>query len=127
MQYGVPSGLGISDVEDDVEPWQIVYAIVSWQSVEEVETTEGDEHTDEEHQHMGELWFPAVLRPCHRPGGHAPALTWFGPMHVMESRKEAMGYAKTVIRRIRNERVELDRALGDLTAEAAAEALENGA
>lgn len=127
MQYGVPSGLGISDVEDGAKAWELVYPVVSWQSVEEVETHEGDEHTDEEHTHMGELWFPAVLRPCPHPGGHAPALTWFGPMHIVETRKEALGYARLVLKRIRQERAELDKALTDMTADAAAEALENGA
>jgi len=128
MQYGVPSGLGISDVEEGAKPWQLVYAVVAWQSVDEViETAEGDEHTDDEHQHMGELWFPAVLRPCPRTGGHAPAITWFGPMHVMETRREAMDYARVVIKRIRRERFELDKALTDMTSDAAAEALENDA
>ena len=118
MQYGVPSDVDLADLDDIVEPRQLVFAIVSWASAQEV----ADEHTDEnddEHVHMMEMWFPAVLDPCKDGGWHGPAATYFGPMHVFSSERKAFVQAAKIIRRLRKQRTELERGLEGLTAEAA--------
>lgn len=119
MQYGVQATIDLADLDDIEDPKQLVYMIVDWRSVDEVEV-EIDED-GEEQSRMRELWFPAALSPCVDGGGwHGPAATLFAPMHVFDSYKKALIHAIRVIRRLNKERIALERGLEDLTAEAAA-------
>jgi hypothetical protein len=117
MQFGVPYDLDITDVEASAKAWQIVYSIVSWMSVEEIETHQDE--NGEEHQHLKDLWFPAVLRPSDNSAGVGPGLTWYGQMHVFETRRDAMMFARSELKRLRKDRADLEKALTDLTVDAA--------
>jgi hypothetical protein len=120
MQYGVPADLDIADLDDIEEPKQLIHAIVEWVSVEEVEHTETED--GETASRMREIWFPAVMEPCHRGGYHAPAHTFFGPMHVFDSERKAYVYAIKAVKRLHRARTDLEKGLEDLTSEAAAAA-----
>lgn len=119
MEYGVPGDVDLADLDDIGGAEELVYGIVSWTAIEQVE-----EHTDddgEDHHHMREFWFPAVVDPCSWGAWHGPASTYFGPMHVFDSRKQALLHASRLIKRLRKQRTELERGLEGLTVEAASE------
>jgi hypothetical protein len=119
MEYGVPGDVDIADLDDIGSPEELVYGIVSWSAVEQIaEQTDAD---GEEHQHMRELWFPAVVDPCSGGAWHGPGSTYFGPMHIFDSRKQAVLHAMRLVKRLRKQRTELERGLEGLTVEAATE------
>ena len=118
MEYGVPGDIDLADLDDIESPREIIYAIVEWIPVEEVH--ESTDEGGEEKQRMIELWFPAAMAPCNGGGWHAPAATYFGPMHVFDSYKKALVRATRIIGKLNKERVELSRGLEDLTSGAAA-------
>lgn len=120
MQYGVPGDVDITDLDDISGPDDLIFGIIGWSEVERVET-----HTDDdgdEADHMMQMWFPAVVDPCAKAGTwHGPGATYFGPMHIFDSRRTAYLHASRLIKKLNRDRVELDRGLADLTAEAATE------
>lgn len=115
--YGVPYGLDISDVEDGVKSWQLVYPIIEWENIVESAGCEDEDH-------VTDLWFPVVLHPTTDSAGTAPGLTWRGQMYVYNTKRDAFVRAKAELRRLRAERRSLEQALTDLTVEAAATGLE---
>jgi hypothetical protein len=121
--WGVPGDLDLADLPDDVTAEYLVQRIVEWMPAEKV-----DAHLDddgEEHTHTETVWFPVMLGSCSKGGGHAPGYTYIGPVHVSDTYKDALNYAKKVLKHLRTQRDDMMHGFEKLTAEAAAaEALE---
>jgi hypothetical protein len=117
MQYGVPLDLDLNDLDEINHAWEIVMGIVEWWPVEHDEehtTPDGESHT-----HNMQMWFPAVLSAAPHGAGAMPVYTYYGPMAVFETRKDATKFAKYALRQLQLQRKNLETELTELTAKAA--------
>lgn len=117
MQWGVPLDLDLTDLDEIDHAWEIVMGIVEWWPIEhdeEHKTPDGEEHV-----HTTQMWFPAVLSAAPYGAGALPAHTYYGPMAVFETRKDATKFAKYALKQLAAQRKNLENELTELTVKAA--------